>query len=69
MIYIDSCVVLVIVIIIMDLGLLNGDFVMDNRELTLHTTTDGSGVFRDDAGHTAPSDHSGMTTLILRGIR
>ena len=36
----------------MDLGLLYGDFVMDNRELTLHTTIDGSGVFRDDAGLT-----------------
>ena len=50
MIYIDSCVVLVIVIIVMDLGLLYGDFVMDNRELTLHTAPGGSGVFRDDAG-------------------
>ena len=49
MIYIDSCVVLVIVIFVMDLGLLYGNFVMDNRELTLHTTADGSGVFRDDA--------------------
>ena len=36
----------------MDLGLLYGDFVMDNRELTLHTTTDDSGVFHDDAGLT-----------------
>ena len=25
---------------------------MDNRDLTLHTTADGSGVFRDDAGLT-----------------
>ena len=36
----------------MDLGLLYGDFVMDSRELTLHTTADGSGVFRDVDGHT-----------------
>ena len=36
----------------MDLGLLYGDFVMDNRELTLRTTADGSGVFRDVEGHT-----------------
>ena len=39
-------------IIVMDLGLLYGDFVMDNRNLTLHTTADGLGVFRDDAGLT-----------------
>ena len=39
-------------IFVMDLGLLYGDFVMDNRELTLHTTADGSGVFRDDTGLT-----------------
>ena len=36
----------------MALGLLYGDIVMDSRELTLHTTPDGSGVFRDDAGLT-----------------
>ena len=52
MIYMDSCIVLVIVIFVMDLGLLYGDFVMDNMVLTLHTTADGSGVFRDDAGLT-----------------
>ena len=31
----------------MDLGLLNSNFVMDNKDLTVHTTVDGSGVFRD----------------------
>ena len=36
----------------MDLGLLYSDFVMDNRNLTLHTTADGSGVFRDTDGQT-----------------
>ena len=30
-------VILVIVIVVMDLGLLYSDFVMDNRELILHT--------------------------------
>ena len=51
--YIDSRVVLAIVIFfIMDLGLLHSDFAMDNRPLTLHTTADGSGVFRDVAGLT-----------------
>ena len=52
MIYIDSCVILVIVIVAMDLGLLYSDFVMDNRELILHTAPGGSGVFRDDMGST-----------------
>ena len=41
-----------IVIIVMDLRLLYSDFVMDNRELILHTAPDGSGVFRDDTGST-----------------
>ena len=52
MTYINSCVVLVIVIIVMDLGLLFSDCVMDNGGggLTLHTAPDGSRVFRDDAG-------------------
>ena len=36
----------------MDLGLLYGNFVMDNKNLTLHTTADGSGVFRDTDAHT-----------------
>ena len=36
----------------MDLGLLYSDFVMDNRELILHTAPGGSGVFRDDMGST-----------------
>ena len=36
----------------MDLGLLYSDFVMDNRELILHTAPDGSGVFRDYTGST-----------------
>ena len=36
----------------MDLGLLYSNFVMDNKDLTLHTTTDGSGVFRDGDGQT-----------------
>ena len=34
----------------MDLGLLNSNFVMENKDLTLHTTTDGLGVFRDVDG-------------------
>ena len=58
MIYINSCVVLVIVIIIMDLGLLYS-FVMDNRELKLHTAPGGSRVFRDDAVFT----HCTITTF------
>ena len=52
MIYLNSCAVLVIVIIVMDLGLLNSDFVMDNQELVLHTTPGGTGVFRDETGST-----------------
>ena len=36
----------------MDLGLLYGDFVMDNRELILHTAPGASSVFRDDMGAT-----------------
>ena len=36
----------------MDLGLLYSNFVMDNKDLTLHTTTDGLGVFRDADGQT-----------------
>ena len=36
----------------MDLGLLYSNFVMDNKDLTLHTTVDGSGVFRDTDGQT-----------------
>ena len=36
----------------MDLGLLYSNFVMDNKDLTLHTTVDGSGVFRDADGQT-----------------
>ena len=36
----------------MDLGLLYSNFVMDNKDLTLHTTTDGLGVFRDVDGQT-----------------
>ena len=41
-----------IVIIVMDLGLLYSDFVMDNQELILHTAPGGSVVFRDDTGST-----------------
>ena len=52
MIFIDPCVILVFVIIIMDLGLLHGDFVMDNRELILHTAPGASSIFRDDMGAT-----------------
>ena len=36
----------------MDLGLLHSNFVIDNKDLTLHTTVDGSGVFRDTDGQT-----------------
>ena len=36
----------------MDLGLFYSNFVMDNKYLTLHTTVDGSGVFRDADGQT-----------------
>ena len=36
----------------MDLGLLYSNFVMDNKDLTLHTTEDGSGVFTDVDGQT-----------------
>ena len=36
----------------MDLGLLNSDFVMDNRELILHTAPGASSIFRDDMGST-----------------
>ena len=36
----------------MDLGLLHSDFVMDNRELILHTAPGASSVFRDDMGAT-----------------
>ena len=36
----------------MDLGLLYSNFVIDNRNLTLHTTVAGSGVFRDTDGQT-----------------
>ena len=36
----------------MDLGLLYSDFVMDNRELILHTAPGASSVFRDDVGAT-----------------
>ena len=43
----------------MDLGLLYSDFVMDNRELMLHTAPGGSRVFRDDAGFT----HCTITTF------
>ena len=39
-------------IIIMDLGLLYGNFVMDDQELFLHSTPDGPSVFRDDRGIT-----------------
>ena len=52
MICIIPCVVLVIVIIVMDLGLLYGSFVMDDRELILHSTPGASGVYRDDIGST-----------------
>ena len=41
-----------IVIVVMDLVLLYGDFVMDNRELILHTAPGASSVFRDDMGAT-----------------
>ena len=34
----------------MDLGLLYSNFVMDNKDMTLHTTVDGSGIFRDADG-------------------
>ena len=34
----------------MELGLLYSNFVMDNKDMTLHTTVDGSGVFRDADG-------------------
>ena len=37
---------------VMDLGLLYSNFVMDNKDLTLLTTVDGSGVFRDTDGLT-----------------
>ena len=55
----------------MDLGLLYSNFVMDNKDLTLHTTVDGSGVFRDVEmdRRTAPSDHSGTAILIYHGTR
>ena len=36
----------------MDLGLLYSNFAMDNKDLTLHTSPDGSGVFRDTDGQT-----------------
>ena len=36
----------------MDLGLLNGNFAMDDREFILHSTPDGPSVFRDDKGVT-----------------
>ena len=36
----------------MDLGLFYSNFVMDNKDLTLPTTVDGSGVFRDTDGQT-----------------
>ena len=36
----------------MDLVLLYSNFVMDNKDLTLHTTGDGSRVFRDADGQT-----------------
>ena len=36
----------------MDLGLLYSNFVVDNKDLTLHTTRDGYGVFRDVDGQT-----------------
>ena len=36
----------------MDLGLLYSNFAMDDKYLTLHTTPDGSGVFRDIDGQT-----------------
>ena len=36
----------------MDLGLLYSNFAMDDKDLTLHTTPDGSGVFRDIDGQT-----------------
>ena len=41
-----------IVIIVMDLGLLYGSFVMDDRELILHSTPGASSVYRDDMGNT-----------------
>ena len=36
----------------MDLGLLYSNFAMDNKDLTLHTSPDGSAVFRDTDGQT-----------------
>ena len=36
----------------MDLGLLYSNFTMDSKDLTLHTSPDGSGVFRDTDGQT-----------------
>ena len=36
----------------MDLGLLYGSFVMDDRELILHSTPGASSVYRDDMGST-----------------
>ena len=36
----------------MDLGLLYSNFAMDSKDLTLHTSPDGSGVFRDTDGQT-----------------
>ena len=36
----------------MDLGLLYSDFVMDKRELILHTAPGASSIFRDDMGST-----------------
>ena len=36
----------------MDLGLLYGNFVMDDQEFILHSTPDGPSVFRDDRGVT-----------------
>ena len=56
----------------MDLGLLYSNFVMDNKDLTLHTTVDGSGAFRDVGGmgrRTAPSGHLGTAILTYHGIR
>ena len=54
----------------MDLGLLYSNFVMDNKDLTLHTTADGSGVFRDVDGQTHCTIRPLMTAiLIYHGIR
>ena len=36
----------------MDLGLLYSNFTMDSKDLTLHTSPDGSGIFRDTDGQT-----------------